>query len=162
MHNALHAFIDARNANAQYSAYDAMQIEWRNTTPSEAQAIAQADTLARKRIEARQALERRVIRRTVRTLKAAGYAMRVHSGEAFECERTQNERTIMAAVQQTDAEHLYVYAPSTTSATGWARMGSIFLVYGNDGWDVIADHTVNLSEVLEPVSQYADKLSMQA
>ena len=31
----------------------------------------------------------------------------------------------------------------------------VFLVYGNDGWDVIADYNVSLEPLLEPINKLA-------
>ena len=34
--------------------------------------------------------------------------------------------------------------------------GHVFLVYGNDGYDVIADYTLNLEEPLSAANEIAD------
>ena len=98
-------------------------------------------------------IERRVVRRVVSDLLNAGYVLNVSYGEGPELDSyTGNARTILAALQECDEEVLLaVPAPETPDLPhGW-----VLFVYGNDGYDVIADHTVNLSPVLDPVCEWA-------
>lgn len=98
--------------------------------------------------------EGKIARRTIRTLKAAGYWLRVHDGEEFATPRTRSERELMAALFTTDDDRLFVYR----SADSKGHAGWVWLVYGNSGWDVISDHTTNLEDVLRPVMVYAETL----
>lgn len=161
--------VSALNARAYYSArddlsvlfseYDADRIEWRKTAPAEAAAIAAAELAARKQVAKRITIERRVVRRAVRALIAAGYHVAVDNGEELSCRYTQRVTDVMAAIQQTDVEWLRVGKPSAITAGKFARVGTVALVYGNDGWDVLADYSLNLEDVLAPVNEYADTLS---
>lgn len=45
---------------------------------------------------------------------------------------------------------------TTGKRIGWVRM-----IYGNDGWDVMADYTTNLEDVLTDANKLADKLEEQ-
>jgi hypothetical protein len=99
--------------------------------------------------------ERAIARKTAQALIAAGFFVRVHDGEDWACERTTKLPVIMAAIMATDEETLHVYREDT----GAARYGWVQFVYGNGGWDVTSDHTTNLEEVLQPVSDYAEQLS---
>ena len=42
-------------------------------------------------------------------------------------------------------------------ATG-KEIGWILLVFGNDGWDLVSDYTVNLETFLKPLSDLSDKM----
>lgn len=103
--------------------------------------------------------ERMVIRKAARDLIAFGFQLRVYDGEDFSCDRTADLGVIMSNLNACDEEMLYVYRPSADSKTGWARFASIYLVYGNDGWDVIADNSVSLESCLKGATELADKLA---
>jgi len=105
-------------------------------------------------IRPRITVERAVFRKTITLLIDAGYELRVHEGGDWACERTTNHKVLMEAIMSTDEDRLYVYRPDDVVPFGW-----VFFVYGNSGWDVLNDHTTNLSEVLEPVDAYVDELS---
>lgn len=101
-------------------------------------------------------MERAVIRRAVADLIAAGCWLRVFygAGEGFGCNRTDNVDIVMEAVGACDEEHLYVYNNSSD-----ARRGAIFLVYGNDGWDVMADYSTRLERDLKGANEFAEQIA---
>ena len=35
----------------------------------------------------------------------------------------------------------------------------VWFVYGNDGWDVVCDYTINLESIIDPIIEYACNLS---
>lgn len=86
----------------------------------------------------RQAIERRIIERLVTDAIAAGFAVSVDDGGETTVKRSRDLAEIMAAVMTTDEDHLHIHRQDSRYAFGWVR-----LIYGNDGWDVIADHTDN-------------------
>lgn len=104
-------------------------------------------------------IERAVVRRAVSDLLAKGYALRVNYGgdEGYGCERTTDLATIMCAIQACDEELLNVYAPIPEA--GWRMVSTIYLVYGNDGWDVIADHGMSIADDLAGASELADAIA---
>ena len=57
---------------------------------------------------------------------------------------------IMKEVLHTDEEALIFYKEGK-------RVGTVYMVYGNDGWDAIADHTDNLitNRILTRAEAYA-------
>lgn len=115
-------------------------------------------------IQARYLLERAVIRKACTDLIAAGMSITVDYGDGQAgCTFSRDPDTIMGAVCACDEETLRVYKPhgvvKTKHGFDWNNMGWIFLVYGNDGYDVIADHTMSLSELLKATDAYADSLS---
>ena len=106
---------------------------------------------------ARIAIERRIVRATVRALLKAGYLLNVDNGGDTEelAQPTADRHAILAELMNTDDDYLTVYkvhAPTVRCA--WVRF-----IYGNDGWDVINDYTTSLDPILEPVLTLADELA---
>ncbi|CAA2140489.1 hypothetical protein [Hyphomicrobium sp. ghe19] len=99
-------------------------------------------------------LERRICRKTIRALKAAGYELRVHSGDDWETPKKATEDNLMRAMFNLDDAWLMVFMPGEEEREGWVRF-----VFGNSGWDVMSDYTTNLEDVLKPVNDYADRYS---
>lgn len=52
---------------------------------------------------------------------------------------------------QTDEDRIFV-------VDGNKRIGWVYVVYGNDGWDAISDYTTKLEELLKPVQAVSDAL----
>ena len=107
-------------------------------------------------VRARVAIERKIVKRTVSDLLAAGYELAVHDGEDWH-ERTTDAAKLHAALMETDEDRLFVYkVDGPHGKRDW--YGWVFFVYGNDGYDVISDYTVNLENDLAAVNAYADTL----
>lgn len=106
---------------------------------------------------ARQLVERAIIRQAVTDILAAGYTIRVHDGEEWATRRLDNMEAIMDGLMSTDEEMLAVYYMD--EGGDWKRIGSVSLIYGNDGHDVIADYSVILGDVLAGANALADGLS---
>jgi hypothetical protein len=88
-------------------------------------------------VEKRQAIEKRIASKIVKDALAAGYVVSVWDGEEWALKRSGSYKAIMAAMFSVDEETLVFRAADGTKA------GSVFLVYGNSGWDVITDYTDN-------------------
>jgi len=99
-------------------------------------------------------VEREIFRRTVAALLAAGYELRIWEGEDWACERTADAALLENNMMSTDEDLLKVYEKGATVSIGWVRF-----IYGNTGWDVIADNTTNLEAALKPVTDYADAIA---
>jgi len=106
-------------------------------------------------VKMRQLVEREIATAVVNSLLAAGFAISVANGED-EIFSMGNADAVLKAMFLTDDEHLY--AEKDGKAFGW-----VHLVYGNDGWDVMSDYTVNLepfigtgTEVDKVIEKYAD------
>lgn len=102
----------------------------------------------------RRRMEYSIARRFILDAVKAGYTLRVHDGQEFVTTQTKNTQDLLAAMFSVDEEHIYVYKDGL-------RIGWVFFVYGNGGWDVIADNTINLEPIMEGVSEYADSLCLQ-
>lgn len=103
----------------------------------------------------RQLIERAIIRQAVQSILAAAdgaYTISVFDGEAYPVKRSRDLRAIMDEIMACDEETLIV-----RNSVDASKVGSIFLVYGNDGWDVIADHTA--SECISGLLAEADRLA---
>jgi hypothetical protein len=98
-------------------------------------------------------LEKRIARKVVRALLEAGYELTINNGgEGDEIPWTRNFSEVLAAMFATDSEHLI-----TRAATG--QKSFVYFVYGNGGWDVIADYGLTLEPTLIPINEYCDQLS---
>lgn len=100
----------------------------------------------------RQSIERSICRRIVKDAIAAGLRVSVHDGEEYVICRSKSVDKVMALLMATDEERLFF------SAEDGKRMGWVYLVYGNDGWDVVNDYTTNLAPILDGAMTYADEL----
>ena len=99
-------------------------------------------------------IEQRIVRRLVESLIERGWALDIDNGgneNVFGGPQT-DARKIKNAMMQTDEEALLVY----WNPGDRPRISAVQLVYGNDGWDVIADYT----SLLEP--ELASVLSLAA
>ena len=65
--------------------------------------------------------------------------------------RSTNSREILDAMMTTDEDFLLLHKGE---GSGWVRF-----VYGNSGWDVICDYTMDLETVMAGASALADTLS---
>ena len=104
-------------------------------------------------------IERAIIRRAVRDILAArdgAYCISVYDGEEYPVKRSRDLDQIMADIGQCDEETIVVRHVGEKGT----KVGSIYLVYGNDGWDVIADHTDSplMGELLAEANRLADLL----
>jgi hypothetical protein len=97
----------------------------------------------------RQEIEREIVGLVVTEGLSAGYSIAVDNGEE-EFPASSKAAEIMELLFTVDEEHLIFYQASK-------RIGWVFLVYGNDGWDVINDYSTTLEAVLEAKS-VADRI----
>lgn len=84
------------------------------------------------------------IRQTVRALKEAGWELD-YVDDREEITPVSTETTAIEAVTAVDEAFLHVTRGDDT--------GYVFFVMGNDPEEVICDHTVNLSVVLDPLTE---------
>lgn len=105
------------------------------------------------KIQERIKVERRIVKLTVSTLLTAGYSLSVHNGgDEFEIKNSTDETAILEKMMETDEERLYANKPG--KKTQW-----VYFIYGESGWDVIADHTVGLEDDLKPVTDLTEQLA---
>jgi hypothetical protein len=102
-------------------------------------------------VKMRQMVEREIITRLVADALAAGYTLGVNDGEETTLQRCKDAGQVLSALFTTDEDWLLVY-DATGKQIGWVR-----LIYGNDGWDVISDYTVNLESIMQGANEVSDK-----
>jgi hypothetical protein len=96
-----------------------------------------------------------IVTRTVDALLAAGYALATEHGDGLlPAVPTRNRAAMLGELMEVDDEYIMAYTPGRDGHFGWVRF-----VYGNGGYDVISDYSVNLETTLEPVNAYADSLT---
>jgi hypothetical protein len=110
-----------------------------------------------KRIKA----ERAIIRAACKAAIAKGWTVSVYDGEEWCLKRSRSIKAVMGAIMATDEDVLMF-----RDATG-QKMGTAYCVYGNDGWDVIADNSwvesdernteAAMNEVMAAAEAVADK-----
>lgn len=109
-----------------------------------------------------------VVRRVVRDLLKAGYALNIdNGGDGYELPRpSTSKKEILDAMFATDDEHLAVYekyesrnqlTPDAPPTIRWRKLGWVYFIYCNSGYDVISDHTVNLDAVLQGANKLAER-----
>ena len=103
-------------------------------------------------IERRIEIERLIVKKICDNAVTKGYMVSLHDGECYVVKRTRDVAKIMENMMATDEESLII-----RNANG-IRLGSVFLVYGNTGWDVINDYTDNpaINELLVGANELAE------
>lgn len=105
----------------------------------------------------RQRVERSIARKCIAALLRAGFEISVNDGEETTVKSSTKRREIFAAMFSTDQDYLLVHKAGVETHFGWVRF-----IYGNDGWDVISDHTINLEEPLKALNEWCAKLGGMA
>ena len=103
----------------------------------------------------RMRMEKRMASALVKAILRWGYSVTIDNGEAKEIVKSTSYREIMDVMCQTDEEHVVLYDEAGK------RHGWFYLVYGNDGWDLVADYGVNdVTDAIwnQVISPLADKL----
>ena len=107
-------------------------------------------------IETRKRIERAIVGKIIGMALAADYSVSIwNGGDEPEIEMATDYQRIIDALFLTDEETITLHTP------GGKRAGMIFFVYGNDGYDVIADYSTNLEEFLQPALELADQYEQQ-
>lgn len=123
-------------------------------------------------IEKRQEIERKVVRKLIRSMKDAGWVItRINDGgEPDEDTLNPNETEAMDAVFGVDESTIYFHKASPFRGKPGGKTHFAVIILGNDGWDCIADHSCSnhalayddFEQVMDKVVYpYCDKLSSQ-
>lgn len=106
---------------------------------------------------ARQAIEVRIAAAFIDAALWAGYKISVDNGGDEEGKQSSSKQVILEEMFQTDEDILFIYKPEagTKQSASWAKF-----IYGNDGWDVISDYTVDLEPLMQgEVERLQDEFS---
>lgn len=105
-------------------------------------------------VELRKKIEREIATKVVDCVLARDYDVTVdNGGDQAELTCCKDRETILKAMFATDEETLSF----RNRHNEWC--GEVDLVYGNNGWDVIADYSVRLEETIKPALELADQYS---
>lgn len=104
-----------------------------------------------------ESMERQVVKALVTEAFKRGFTKIIidnggDDGEQITCTDTKE---VMASIRQTDEEHMFFVHPDSP------KMSLVFLVYGNDGYDVIADNSSSLNEMIDTIQPLIDTLEAQ-
>ncbi|EAQ9154334.1 hypothetical protein MC126_004506 [Salmonella enterica] len=105
------------------------------------------------KVELRQKIERAIAREAIKGLLADDFKISVFDGEQTTLKDSTDAAAIEAAMFTTDEDQLHV-SHQHVDEKGW-----VLFIYGNDGHDVIADHTTNLEMSLKGAAELADKIA---
>ena len=100
--------------------------------------------------------ERAIAERLVTDAIALGCQVSVNDGEAWVVKRSTDSKAIMAALFSTDEDYIRIRKEGEEDS-----VGTFTLIYGNDGWDVIADwsYSVETDALMEQIQRGASELA---
>lgn len=102
-------------------------------------------------------IERKIVSRIVKDALANDYKVSVFDSEEYVLKRSQSYKAIMEACFSTDDDTLVI------RDNAGEYIGSIALIYGNCGYDVVSDYTYNetMETLLSGAFKLANKLEEQ-
>ena len=111
---------------------------------------------------AEQRMERAIIKTIIEDALEMGYTVSHNDGESMTTSARVDDLTtkedavskLLKEIQACDEEYLYFHKNGRA-------IGFVLLVYGNDGYDVVADHTdsVEIDEILKGANELADSFA---
>ena len=113
----------------------------------------------------RQKIEREIVGSFVQSALAKGYRLSVSLERGYDLNEmllgSRSRRAIMKAVFDGDDAHIFVQSPDgpLTEDGKVVSEGWVYVVLGNDGYDVINDYSVNLEPLMQGANKLADKYS---
>ena len=94
-------------------------------------------------------MEATICRLLLTSIVADGCSVGVDDGDGVQLGDTSH---LLSAIFGVEEAKLRVYR-------GRSFIGTVSLVRGNDGWDVISDYTTSLEAIVKPANDYADRLA---
>lgn len=116
-------------------------------------------------VRMRQEVEHKIIRAALLSIVSAGYFVTADNGEEDVIENRTDVDVIMRAMFTTDDEWLHISildtsvpldGPVREPKERYKVIGWVYLVYGNDGYDVINDYTTNLEQLLQDANDIGE------
>ncbi|MEH2517386.1 hypothetical protein V1279_002959 [Bradyrhizobium sp. AZCC 1610] len=98
-----------------------------------------------------QEIERQIARRIIDDALAAGFAIDVYDGGDFAIEKSTDADAIFSAMFSTDDDRLYMHKDGK-------QVGSVWLIYGESGWDVITDYSMSIDDLLQGALKLSEEL----
>ena len=116
---------------------------------------------ANETVRKRQEIEVAIVTKVVDDALKAGYILDVDDGGGgIALRRSRDRKAVLDALMNTDDDSLHLRRFNSDGAQvehGWVRF-----VYGNDGWDVISDYSLNIEDVLAGANKLAEELEGRA
>ena len=105
-------------------------------------------------IRLRNEIERQIVERIVTDAVKMEFRLSVDDREGFVLKRSTDVPRIMDALMNTDQDEIYFYDNIRR------YIGSVTLIYGNAGYDVIADYSLNptIETIIAGANELAEKL----
>jgi len=109
--------------------------------------------------------ETRIVKRFVKDAIKAGYRLAVSLERGYDVDEmllgSTDVKAIMDEAFAGDEAHIFVQPATGPTIEDGAvvSIGWVYIVLGNDGYDVISDYSVNLESLLDGANKLADKLS---
>lgn len=107
-------------------------------------------------VKFRRKVEYAIVEKVIECCIDAGYHVKAFYDLGCDEEatnKTQDLEKLMGEMFATDEQAIEVWVKDADTRLGWVQF-----VYGNDGFDVIHDHTTNLDETIKPACLLASKL----
>jgi hypothetical protein len=98
-------------------------------------------------------IEKSVVSAVVKSALKLGYTISVWDGGDWAIKSSSGYKAVMEACFSTD-EDILVFR------NGGVKVGSVSLVYGNSGYDVISDYSMWLEPMLKNANDVANRLEM--
>jgi hypothetical protein len=114
-------------------------------------------------VKMRQEVERKVVGQLVRDILKAGYRLAVSLERGYDVDEmligSTDYKAIMDAAFAGDEAHIFIQpTDGPTLENGQVISdGRVYLVFGNDGYDVISDYTVNLEPLMAGANNVSDR-----
>ena len=104
-------------------------------------------------ISTRQMIEKGIAKRVVRAAIEAGFMVSLFNGGDWVVTKSRKLSEVVGAMFTVDEESLMIYADGRA-------VGVVQFVYGNDGYDAIADHTatIEMETLLSDANKYAESM----
>jgi hypothetical protein len=131
----------------------------------EAEAIVEKRYEISPEVKKRLRVERRIISRFVDDALAAGHRLSVSLERGYDHEDmllgSRDKKKIVDEAMAGDEAHIFVHAAEgeLVEKGQVVSIGWVYVVLGNDGWDVISDYSVSLESLLKGANELADTLS---
>ena len=105
-------------------------------------------------VKMRQRVEHEIVERFIDDAIHAGYRLAVSLERGYDLEEmligSRDREKIIEASFSGDDAHVFVQSPKGPTVDNGRVVcdGWVYLVFGNDGWDVISDFTMNIESLL--------------
>lgn len=99
-------------------------------------------------VRPRARMELKIVNLLLELCKKEGYTVKISE---YENDGGRTPKDLKGAIFNLDEARLFL--SKNGEGHGW-----VYLVFGNDGFDLVSDYTVNLDGFLKPVMELADRL----